>query len=186
MASADDTVAVWTARTALARGQELTAADVVPVRLRFAEEADADRYVAASDDLPDGLLLARDVGAGELLPRAALGGDATEALVEVPLSVGPAGIPSSVGVGSHVDVWVAPSAGGGTGGGTGGGRTADAVRVLTDVAVVDDGSTAAATTGFGGEARPVVVGVPPAAEGDLPSVLTRVTSGTVVLVRRQG
>ena len=181
LASADDTVAVWGVRTALTRGQELSAADLVPVRVRFTEEADADRYVAAADDLSDGLLLIRDVGAGELLPRAALDGEADLALVEVPLSVEPAGIPSSVGVGSRVDVWVAPAAGG-----TAGDRPEDAVRVLTDVAVIADGSAAASSTGFGGETRPVVVGVPPSAQRDLPSVLARVTGGTIVLVRRQG
>src|SRR3712207_8429676 len=36
---------------------------------------------------------------------------AEDALVEVPLSVDAAGMPSSVTVGSRVDVWVAPDAG---------------------------------------------------------------------------
>jgi hypothetical protein len=182
LGSADDTVAVWGTRTALVRGQTLSADDLVPVQVRFAERESADRYVAAADPLPDGASLARDVGAGELLPRDAVTQDATDQLVEVPLSVEAAGLPSSVRVGSHVDVWVSPAAGGSPAVG----RRAEAVRVLSDVAVVADGSPAASTAGLGGELRPVVVGVPSAAQDDLPRVLAELGSGTVVLVRREG
>ncbi len=188
LSSADDTVAVWGARTSLAQGQEVTAADLVPVRVRFAEAESADRYLAA-DDLPDGVTLTRDLGAGELLPRAALDVAPDEALVEVPLSVDAAGIPSSVQVGSRVDVWVTPAPGasaGGASGGTGAEGRTRAVRVLADVAVIADGSSGTSATGFGGELLPVVVGVPPSAQDDLPEVLAQLSSGAVVLVRRQG
>jgi hypothetical protein len=182
LSSADDTVAVWGARTSLVKGQELTSADVVPVQVRFAEDAPADRYVAAADELPDGVFLTRDVGAGELVARAALGTSTEEALVEVPLSVEAAAIPSSVSVGSRVDVWVAPA----SGSRSGGGRPAEAVRVLADVAVVADGSRGV-PEGLGGSAAlPVVVGVPPSLQDDLPDVLARVGDGAVVLVRRPG
>ena len=180
LASADDTVAVWGTRTSLVRGQAVSADDLVPVQVRFAEPEAADRYVPAADVLPDGSSLARDVGAGELLPREALTQDRAERLVEVPLSVEATGIPSSVRVGSHVDVWVAPADGGRPAAGT------EAVRVLRDVAVLADGSSTAATTGFGGELRPVVVGVAPSDQGQLSRVLADLTNGTVVLVRRQG
>jgi hypothetical protein len=180
LASADNTVAVWGTRTALVRGQVVAPDDLVPVRVRFAEPDAADRYVAAADVLPDGSSLARDVGAGELLPREALTQDRAEQLVEVPLSVEAAGIPSSVGIGSHVDVWVAPADGGRPAVG------AKAARVLSDVPVLADGGSTSAATGFGGDLRPVVVGVPPSGQGDLARVLADLTNGTVVLVRRQG
>ena len=191
LAAADDTVAVWGVRTSLARGQAPTADDLVPVHVRFADPASADLYVGASDGLPAGTVLSRDVSAGELLPRAALDGSG-EALVEVPLSVDASGMPSSVTVGSRVDVWVTPapgrvaSAGGGAGGGGSSSGLADAVQVLSGVPVVADGNSGASATGFGGESLPVVVGVPPSAQGDLPEVLARLSDGTVVLVRRQG
>ena len=180
LASADDTVAVWGTRTSLVRGQAVSADDLVPVQVRFAEPEAADRYVAAADVVPDGSSLARDVGAGELLPREALTQDRAEQLVEVPLSVEATSIPSSVSVGSHVDVWVTPADGGRPAAG------AEAVRVLRDVPVLADGSSTDATTGFGGEPRPVVIGVPPPDQGDLPRVLADLADGTVVLVRRQG
>ncbi len=180
LATADDTVAVWGTRTSLVRGQGVATADLVPVQVRFTDPGSADRYVAAADSLPDGTTVSRDLGAGELLPREALTHEAEETLVEVPLSVEAAGIPSSVEVGSHVDVWVTRTADGGAGDGGG------AVRVLADVAVLADGSAAASATGFGGELRPVVVGVPPTAQDELSEVLARLSRGTVVLVRRQG
>ena len=191
LAAADDTVAVWGVRTSLARGQVPTADDLVPVRVRFADHASADRYVATADDLPAGTVLRRDVAAGELLPRAALS-RSEEALVEVPLSVDAAGMPSSVTVGSRVDVWVTPAPGrvgstsDGSGGAEGSGGRAEAVRVLSGVPVVADGGGDASATGFGGESLPVVVGVPPSARSDLPEVLGRLGDGTVVLVRRPG
>ena len=182
LATADDTVAVWSTRTALASGQEVSTADLVPVQVRLPDDEVADRYVGAGDDLPDGSTLTRDLGAGELLPRAAFTQDSAEELVEVPLSVEAAGMPSSVQVGSRVDVWVTPA----PGGRVGQAARPEAVRVLTDVAVVADSSAAGSASGFGGEVRPVVVGVPPDAQEELPRVLARLSDGTVVLVRRQG
>ena len=187
LATADDTVAVWGTRTALAAGQEVSTADLVPVQVRFPDPEVADRYVGAGDDLPDGVSVTRDLGAGELLPRAAFTQGSGEELVEVPLSVAASGMPSSVQVGSRVDVWVTPAPGGpAPGGRVREGSSLEAVRVLTDVPVVADGGASASATGFGGEARPVVVGVPPEAQDDLPRVLARLGDGTVVLVRRQG
>ena len=186
LATADDTVPVWGARTALVSGQLLSRDDLVPVQVRFPEAGAADRYVAAGGDLPEGLLLTRDVGAGELLPRAATTQGPAEELVEVPVPVPAVGIPSSVEVGSRVDVWVTPLPGGPVADGRveDGART-EAVLVLSDVPVLAHGG-ADAEAGFGGELRPVVLGVPTSAHGDLPRVLARIGEGTAVLVRRQG
>ena len=182
LATADDTVGVWATATTLVEGQQVSTDDLVPVQVRFAEAEAVDRYVAAGDELPAGVVMAHDVGPGELLPRAALVPGSEEELVEVPLAVEAAGIPSSVQVGSRVDVWVTPA----TGRAEDAGAPAEAVRVLADVAVVADGGLDATTGGFGGELQPVVVGVPRAVQGELPRVLARLADGEVVLVRRQG
>ena len=68
---ADDTVSVWTLRTDLPRGATLGSGDLAASDVRFADAAEADRYLSAESPLPRDATLLRDVGAGELLPRAA-------------------------------------------------------------------------------------------------------------------
>ena len=106
LAGADDTVAVWAAGASLGEGQQVGTADLVARRVRFVDQRDADRYLPASGALPEGVTLARAVGAGELLPRAALGARAAGTLTDLPLSVGTEAVPATVRVGSTVDVWV--------------------------------------------------------------------------------
>ena len=53
----------------------------------FDDEADLDRYLRTSDPLPAQLHLTRPVGAGELLPRAAVGSAADSGIVSVPVWV---------------------------------------------------------------------------------------------------
>ena len=67
--------------------------------------------LSADDELPESVTLGRPVGAGELLPRAALRTAASAALTEVPLTLGADAAPASVRVGSTVDVWVTPERG---------------------------------------------------------------------------
>src|SRR3954447_17822468 len=71
-ATADDTVAVLAARNPLVAGQQVSAADLTTVRVRFGSAQAADLYLPADAALPEGTVLRRDVGAGELLPRAGL------------------------------------------------------------------------------------------------------------------
>ena len=106
LGGADATVGVWAARDALARGQTVGPDDLVRREVRFADQADADRYVSAGSPLPDGAVLLRDVGPGELLPRAALGAGRGAGQVEVPLSVPAEAVPATRATGSVVDVWV--------------------------------------------------------------------------------
>lgn len=175
---ADDTVAVLAAPTSLSAGQRVTPEGLSSVQVRFTSAQDADRYLAAVDGLPaDGAVLARDVGAGELLPRAALSSATRSALVELPLAVDSANVPASVAVGSHVDVWVTsssaedqPQAGVG-----------EARRVLADVPVITDSSLGAA--GAGGT-RQVVVGVQRAEQDQLPEVVGALADASVLLVRQ--
>ena len=179
LAAADDTVQVWAARTTLSQGQRVGPADLVRRGVRFAEQAEADRYLSANAPLPVGSTVGRPVGAGELLPRAALGRADADALTEVPLSVASEAVPATVRVGSVVDVWVttersttqAPA------------RTARSGLVFDDVPVVAVPVTAdslgpAAT-------RQVIVGVGSAQAAQLPESIAALGAGDLLLTVRQ-
>lgn len=168
MAAADDTVAVWSVRSDVPAGSVLERDDLQLSRVHFADPRAADRYVGAAD-LPAEPVTTRALGAGELLPRAALGSGG-EPLVEVPLSVARSDLPGTVRTGSVVDVWVADKDGD---------RPArlllDDARVVALPAATD--SLAPQTT------RQVVVGV--AAEPDeLGAVLGRTGAGRIVVTQQ--
>ncbi len=171
LGGADDTVPVYRATGQLAAGQRLGSGDVTEASVRFASPQDADRYVETSDELPEGAVLLRDVGAGELLPRSVLGAPGSATLTEVPLAVAADAVPDAVGRGSVVDVWVTPPEGAD-------GRTGQAVLVLDDVPVLSAPVTA---TALGPETtRQVVVGVDESSTRLAP-VLARITAGAVVV-----
>lgn len=70
--AADTSFAVWKTSRALPAGAVLTETDVVATKVRLFG-VDRERYVDAGRGAhPSGLVLARDLGAGELLPAAAL------------------------------------------------------------------------------------------------------------------
>ena len=102
---ADNTIEVWVAAADLAEGQPLTDRDLAARRVRFDDQADAERYLKVGDEIPDDATLARAVGDGELVPTAALG-EGDEDLLEVPIWAPSERIPASVTAGSTVDVWV--------------------------------------------------------------------------------
>ena len=145
------------------------------MRLRFDHEGEADRYLAGDPTAVEGAVLVRPVGQGELVPRAALGSGG-EGLVELPLSVEPGRVPSSVRAGSVVDVWATPASDG----------PSAAEKVLTAVPVLAASRGAGAVSGT----RQVVVGVP----GDDEDLLSRVvgrlgrppTEAAVLVVARSG
>lgn len=174
-----ETTAVWAARTPLAEGQSLEAGDLVARELRFADAADAARYVAATGPVPDGLTLTRDVGAGELLPVAALR-DGDQALLEVPLTAAAEAVPATVRPGSVVDVWVTPDPDL-VAAGDGPAAAGDSVLVFPSVRVVavsrPGGALGPAAT------RQVIVGLAPDAQDTLPRALGLLARGSVVLVR---
>lgn len=103
MADADDSVSVWTLRVDVAAGQEITDAMVVARQVRFADSEQADRYVSGEQALPLPAVATRPLAEGELLPLSALG--VSERLLELPLQVSTGSIPSTVRVGSVVDLW---------------------------------------------------------------------------------
>lgn len=174
-----DTTAVWAARGPLVAGQALEPSHLVVRELRFADAADASAYVAANGPVPEGLTLARDVGAGELLAVSALG-DAAQGVLEVPLTVAAEAVPVTVRVGSVVDVWVTPDPTLATAA-TGPAAEGDSVLVFAAVRVV---ALSRAGGALGPAAsRQVIVGLDPGETAALPRALGRLARGDVVLVR---
>ncbi|MGZ5416852.1 MAG: SAF domain-containing protein [Nocardioides sp.] len=179
LGGADATVGVWAARDALARGQDVGPDDLVRREVRFADRADADRYVSAGSPLPDGAVLLRDVGPGELLPRAALGTGSGVGQVEVPLSVPAEAVPATVRRGSVVDVWVTADP-----------SLAPATKdEQVGSTLVFGRVTVLAVSRSGGALGPsatrqVIVGVEPGQEDTIPAALATIARGSVVLVRR--
>ena len=106
MAGADDTTSVWAASGDLVAGQTLTSDDLTATRVRFAEAADGEPYLAVDEQLPDELTLVRAVEAGELMPASVLGAESGEETVTVSIAVAPEHVPTDLETGSHVDVWV--------------------------------------------------------------------------------
>ncbi|MQW75732.1 hypothetical protein GHK92_07595 [Nocardioides sp. dk4132] len=109
LAAADDRVPVWAVSEDLGAGDVLTAADLVAHEVGFADEADLEGYFTADEEIPADLRLLRAVGAGELLPRSAVGPAADAGTVQVPVAVDQ--VPPAVGPGSTVDVYLVAGAG---------------------------------------------------------------------------
>lgn len=173
-----DATAVWAARGPLAEGQAVDPDDLVARELRFTDAADASRYLAAEGRVPDGLVLTRDIGAGELLPASALGDDVAP-LMEVPLAVAAEAIPATVRPGSVVDVWATPDPDLVAGGPAG--AEDDSVLLFAAVRVV---AVSRAGAALGPVAtRQVIVGLEPSERASLPRALGRLARSDVVLVR---
>lgn len=169
--TADDTVGVWAATGDLRAGELVATADL-EVRQVREQLAEGGRYLAAGDPLPEERRLGRAVGAGELVPRTALGSPLTGVL-EVPLIVPRGGVPPGVAAGSEVDVWVArPDT-----------AQARAARVLSSAVVVqapppDD------TFGATGERR-LVLAVEESEARTVGRTLAAAAAGTVYVVDRR-
>jgi len=102
--AADDTVPVYAAGRTLAPGTPLSEADLRVVRVRL--DGTLDRYLPADGDGPaPGAVTVRTVGAGEIVPRSAVGrADLLDVRpVTVPVD-GP--LPPGLGPGALVDVWI--------------------------------------------------------------------------------
>lgn len=104
--TADETVAVWALADDLGAGDAVTAEDLRATEVRFANVSELDRYYRVEERLPSGLTLGRGLGAGELLPRSALGPASAAGTVQVAVAVDDARVPSTVAAGSVVDVYL--------------------------------------------------------------------------------
>lgn len=130
LGAADDTVEVWAVAADLGAGDEVEADDLVATPVLFGRADGLDRYVEVTEELPADLTLTRGLGDGELLPRSALGDPARTGTVQIAVAVDDVRVPSSVGAGSVVDIYLL----------SGGAATDDGPRrgdrVLEDVTVV--------------------------------------------------
>jgi hypothetical protein len=176
LAAADDSVSVWAVAGDMGAGDTVTAEDLVARQVRFTEAADLDRYFAADEVLPADVQLLRGVGAGELLPRAAVGAAGDDGLLQVPIAVDARQVPPSVAAGSVVDVYLVPTAGGQCH------SACDGTPVLQDVTVVDASSV---DEGFGAtDERQLVLGVRDDDAGAFFQALGASDGATVTIVRR--
>jgi hypothetical protein len=181
LGAADKSVAVWTVRGAMNKGEPVRQDDLVRTNVQFTDSDSADRYVSADAAVPAGSTLARDVGAGEFLPRAALLGSAVGSVTEVPLSVDTEAVPATVAAGSVVDVWVTPDR-----------DAADSARrqrpgrstlVFDHVTVV---YAPRSGSSLGPEStRQVIIGLPADLVRDLPNALTALTGGSILITRQR-
>lgn len=106
VAAADRTVAVYSAPSALVAGERVTAHDLAVEHVRF---GGADRYLGPESLPSDGVVVTRPVGAGELIPLAAVGDRAGIRSAPVVVSVTGA-LALSIAPGAVVDVWSSPPA----------------------------------------------------------------------------
>lgn len=179
--SADDTVGVWAVSDDLVEGDRVTSDALVATQIRFNDPADAARYLPASQPPPGDVRLSRGVGAGELLPRAALTNE-SDSLLQYPIAVdGP--VPGNISRGSVVDVYAAPqdiqdgsstTESGETTGTTEGELVFDDVRVLEAPRVSES---------FGaGQGREITVAVPQSQERSMTRAVYALNNGQVVVV----
>jgi hypothetical protein len=150
LGSSDDTVPVWAADDTLGSGHVLSADDLAVRRVHFDGSDTASLYFRADEQLPAELRLSRDVGAGELLPRAAVTPAADRNLRQVPVSVAPDQVPAQVDVGDVVDVYVRP----GTRSGCQESSVCDGRAALSGVTVLD---APAADDAFGSDGTRMLV-----------------------------
>lgn len=175
LSSADRSQTVWAAKRDLAPGAQLTADDLTRLRVRLFG-GDTKRYINGRGGAPTGYFLRRGVGAGELLPIAALtppGADLSFRLVTVPVARGH--LPPDLAEDAQVDVYVSPDkkAGGSTG------ATTVAPRlVVRNVTVLQRPKVSGFAAG-GTADESIVLQVRPA---DVPLLLAAMSEGRIDLV----
>jgi hypothetical protein len=105
IATADDTVPMYAAATAIRPGDHLTSDNLRRVDVQLGNET--SRYLSARSAVPDDSYALRDIPEGELVPASAVGNGGAVAVqpvtVEVDASAARALPPNAV-----VDVWVSP------------------------------------------------------------------------------
>lgn len=172
LGQADDSVSVWAAREDLAPGESVGAEDLVAHRVRFADAGIQDRYLLVEDPLPEPATLTRALGAGELVPRSALGQPEGTGLLTVPISLPSLSVPPDLTAGAHVDVWVTVDTRG----------VAVARPLLSDVVVIALPSAPDAY-GVSGE-RQLVLGVDQSQSQELGHTLAAVGESAITVVGR--
>lgn len=179
LSAADDTVAVWAVAADAGPGATLDESDLVARRVRFADAGDLTTYYRVDDGLPADLRLVRGVGAGELLPRAAVSdGDQVVDAVELPVAVEADQVPPAVHAGSVVDVYLL---------GGSGGRSArpreEGTPILREATVVDAPSPES-SFGSVGTRRQLVLAVPESDAADYFAAVAALDAPLLTVVRR--
>lgn len=106
--NAEASVGVYAVRDTVVPGDAIGPDDLVVTDARLG--SGLDRYLRADEPLPEGAVVLRTVGAGELLPRAALG--SADELALRPVAVPVRGeLPDVVRTGAQVDLWLTPGQG---------------------------------------------------------------------------
>ncbi|PWB96087.1 hypothetical protein [Homoserinimonas hongtaonis] len=101
--SSDNSVTVYSSDRTLSAGDIVSAGDLVETRVRLGESAG---HYLRPGDIDDGVVVARTVGKGELVPLSAVGSLEGSSSAAIVVSV--AGVlPRSVREGSVVDLWAA-------------------------------------------------------------------------------
>ena len=165
--AASATSPVYAARGVLTPGDPISAADLVVVE---ANTGAAQGTYLAPGDGADGVVL-RAVGAGELVPAAAVAPEATLDRRPVVLDVG-GGLPASVTPGAVVELWIAPKSSPGTGE-----EGQDPYRVATGLEVSRVDADASMLAGGTNSSVEVLVAV-----DDVPDVIAAKASGGEVVV----
>lgn len=179
LGAADDSVTVWAAARDVAPGDTVRADDLVSTSVRFGDGTDLERYLLTSDALPDDLRLTRGVGAGELVPAAALGSGEEADTVIVSLSFARELIPTNIGAGSVIELLVVPE----DDAGERASAPAEPATVVPDVVVIDAPSVSDSLGGVG-RGRQLVLGIPESDDGVLTELLAASEDERVrVLVR---
>ena len=182
LGAADDSVGVWSTARDLAPGDTVGKDDLVSTSVRFGDATDLDRYLLASAPLPEDLRLTRGLGAGELVPAAALGSGEEADTVIVSLAFPHELIPTNIDTGSVIELLVIPDDSAGEGGGPDS-RSGEPTTVLSDVVVIDAPS-ASDSLGSVSRGRQLVLGIPEADSGALTEILAASEDQRVrVLVR---
>jgi hypothetical protein len=110
VSTADSSVAVFAARSALVPGDTIRSSDLATKRVRLGDLG--TKYLAPADVPADGLVVTRAISGGELVPAAAVG-SRTGLRVASVVVVSQGRLPKSVAEGSVVDLWSASAVDGG-------------------------------------------------------------------------
>lgn len=181
LGDADHSVALWVVSSDMGPGDAVGSADVVARDVRFVQDDDVGRYLTADEPLPPDARLTRDVGAGELLPRSALGSDSGAVGRTLTFAFEGPGIPAGLGQGDRVEVFVTsveadPK--------VAAGATPEAELVLSGLVVTELTRAEVGLTATGG--RTVSVSIPPDADPRAVAVAVQAAKTDNVFLIKQG
>jgi hypothetical protein len=186
LGDADDSVAVWSVSSDMGAGDTVGEADVTARNIRFVQTSDADHYLAADEPLPAGATLTRDVGAGELLPRSAIGTGSETSLRTLTFEFAGPGVPAGLAQGDRVEVYVTSVEKGVEKGRAGKASSTRSVAqlALTGLVVTDLARADASLAGSGG--REVTVGIPADADDAALLVVVQAAKTDNIYLVKQG